>query len=96
MVYPTPRTPVKRKACATRPWSIAFPSVCVAGASDALRTELVTERGARTVGATLIFDLEGDAALQEMLAKILADKARVESVIPKRGTLEELFVRRAL
>ena len=70
--------------------------ITVAGASDALRTELVTERGARTVGATLIFDLEGDAALQEMLAKILADKARVESVIPKRGTLEELFVRRAL
>ncbi len=70
--------------------------ITVGDASDTLREELVTKHGARAVGKSLTFALESDAEVQEVLKKILASGARIDTVMPKRGTLEELFVRRAL
>jgi ABC-2 type transport system ATP-binding protein len=43
-----------------------------------------------------IGEVEGDAALKSLLEKALAANARVESVVPRRETLEDIFVRRAL
>ena len=69
--------------------------ITVSGVSDSLRTELVKEHAARSVGSALIFTIESEH-VQAMLAKLVADKASIDAVIPKRGSLEELFVRRAL
>jgi ABC-2 type transport system ATP-binding protein len=70
--------------------------IIVAGAGDVLRAELLQKHNAREVGSTLTFTLKSDAEVQTMLGQILASGARVDTVVPKRGTLEELFVRRAL
>ncbi len=70
--------------------------ITIGSASQELRDELTTKHGARTVGSSLTFALKTDAEVQVMLGKILAAGARVDMVIPKRGTLEDLFVRRAL
>jgi ABC-2 type transport system ATP-binding protein len=41
-------------------------------------------------------EVEGDAAVREVVAQAFEAGARLESVMPKRETLEDLFVRRAL
>ncbi len=70
--------------------------ITIDDASDALREELVTKHAARAVGKSLTFALKSDVEVQEVLKKILASGARVDTVMPKRGTLEDLFVRRAI
>ena len=50
----------------------------------------------REVGATLALEVEGDEAVARVLKLALERGARVESVLPKRETLEDVFVRRAL
>ena len=70
--------------------------VTIGDVSDVLREELMTKHDARAVGSSLTFALASDAEVQEMLKKVLAAGARVDTVMPKRGSLEELFVRRAL
>jgi ABC-2 type transport system ATP-binding protein len=65
--------------------------------SDDLRAELTT-RGlslSQRAGNTLI-DIEGDARVGEVLTLALAAGAQVIEVTPKRETLEDLFLRRAL
>jgi ABC-2 type transport system ATP-binding protein len=48
------------------------------------------------LGDVLVVEVEGEEAVQVVVARAVAAGARIESVIPKRETLEELFVRRAL
>jgi ABC-2 type transport system ATP-binding protein len=48
------------------------------------------------VGANYVVDVQGDDAIRTVLEKVLASNARIESVTPKRETLEDIFVRKAL
>lgn len=50
----------------------------------------------RAMAGSLIVDVEGDASAREVLERAIALGANVQSVTPKRETLESLFVRRAL
>jgi ABC-2 type transport system ATP-binding protein len=50
----------------------------------------------RAMGARVTFEVEGDAQLRAVLEKVLSTSAHVEAVMPKRETLEDVFVRRAL
>jgi ABC-2 type transport system ATP-binding protein len=50
----------------------------------------------RPLGDSLAVELEGEEALRAALTRALAEGATIESVAPKRETLEDLFVRRAL
>jgi ABC-2 type transport system ATP-binding protein len=43
----------------------------------------------------VVLEVDGEAALREVVQRAFAAGARLESVIPKRETLEDLFVRRA-
>ena len=51
---------------------------------------------AREMATAWIIDVEGDAKTREVLTKALAAGARVDAVVPKRETLEAIFVRRAV
>jgi ABC-2 type transport system ATP-binding protein len=71
--------------------------VTIAGASAGLRKAFgAMGQGAREVGGALVMEVEGDAQVRDVVEKALADGARLESVMPKRETLEDLFVRKAL
>jgi ABC-2 type transport system ATP-binding protein len=48
------------------------------------------------LGKTLVLEVEGDEALKGTLRRALAEGLTVESVTPKRETLEDIFVRKAL
>jgi ABC-2 type transport system ATP-binding protein len=48
------------------------------------------------VGSRVVVDLEGDEQVKTCIEKAFALGATVESVVPKRETLEDVFVRRAL
>ena len=50
----------------------------------------------RALGRGMTFEVEGDEQLRAVLEKALATGACVEAVMPKRETLEDVFVRRAL
>ena len=50
----------------------------------------------KDMGHGLALEVEGDEKVREILSLALARGARVEHVTPKRETLEDLFVRRAL
>ena len=50
----------------------------------------------RVIAGTLVVDVDGDASARQVLKGALELRANVESVSPKRETLESLFVRRAL
>jgi ABC-2 type transport system ATP-binding protein len=50
----------------------------------------------RVIAGTLVVDVDGDASARQVLKGALDLGANVESVSPKRETLESLFVRRAL
>ena len=71
--------------------------ITLVDASDALATELdkLALRSQR-IGKSLVLDVAGDEALANVLARALGEKVRVESVVPKRETLEDIFVRKAL
>jgi ABC-2 type transport system ATP-binding protein len=71
--------------------------VTVTGASDALAAELMAAvDSTRRAGGALVMEVAGDAAVNAVVAKVLAGGARLQSVTPKRETLEDLFVREAL
>jgi ABC-2 type transport system ATP-binding protein len=68
-----------------------------AGANDALRALLAgVATGMREAGGALVLEVEGDDAVRAVVERVLAQGARLESVTPKRETLEDLFVREAL
>jgi ABC-2 type transport system ATP-binding protein len=67
------------------------------GASEALVSELESMgESPRALGRQLVVEVEGAARVRAVLERALASGAQVESVIPKRETLEQIFVRRAL
>ncbi len=71
--------------------------VAIAGAGDALRRALEPLAvSTREMGGTLVVELEGDAAVRAVVERAFAAGARLESVTPKRETLENLFVREVL
>jgi ABC-2 type transport system ATP-binding protein len=71
--------------------------VTIAGAGEALRRELASIATAmREVGGAVVLEVEGDAAVRAVVERAVSEGARLESVIPKRETLEDLFVREAL
>jgi ABC-2 type transport system ATP-binding protein len=71
--------------------------VTVASASEALREALASiAHVTRRVGDSLVMEVEGDDAVRSVVERALAEGARIESVTPKRETLEDLFVRNAL
>jgi ABC-2 type transport system ATP-binding protein len=66
-----------------------------------VRAELAAELAAmklatRALGRATAFEVAGDEQLRAVLDKALKAGARVESVLPKRETLEDVFVRRAI
>jgi ABC-2 type transport system ATP-binding protein len=50
----------------------------------------------KALGRGTAFEVEGDEQLRAVLEKALATGAKVDAVLPKRETLEDVFVRRAL
>jgi ABC-2 type transport system ATP-binding protein len=50
----------------------------------------------KELGKGIAVEVEGDERMKEVLELALANGARVEHVTPKRETLEDIFVRRAL
>jgi ABC-2 type transport system ATP-binding protein len=71
--------------------------VTLRGASDALVAELTAMNLApHALGHGTAFEVEGDAQLRVVLERALATGANVEAVLPKRETLEDVFVRRAM
>jgi ABC-2 type transport system ATP-binding protein len=71
--------------------------ITVAGATETLAADLASTAGvSRRVGDALVMEVEGDAAVKAVVEKVLASGAELQSVTPKRETLEDLFVRVAL
>jgi ABC-2 type transport system ATP-binding protein len=71
--------------------------VTLHGASEELVKELTSMKLApRSLGRGTALEVEGDEQLRAVLQRALATGANVESVMPKRETLEDVFVRRAL
>ncbi len=71
--------------------------VTLRGASEGLMNELSSMKLApRALGHGTAFEVEGDEQLRAVLERALATGANVEAVMPKRETLEDVFVRRAL
>jgi ABC-2 type transport system ATP-binding protein len=71
--------------------------ITIAGAGPDLRSffDGVASR-VREAGGALVLEVEGDDAVRSVVERALAQGARLESVTPKRETLEDLFVREAL
>jgi ABC-2 type transport system ATP-binding protein len=51
---------------------------------------------AQRLGTSLVLDVHGDEQVRKVLERALAEQVRVESLTPKRETLEDIFVRKAL
>ncbi len=63
--------------------------------------EAVTEltalaESSHRLGKTLVLDVQGDDAVRRVLEQALAKNVRIESLTPKRESLEDIFVRKAL
>jgi ABC-2 type transport system ATP-binding protein len=71
--------------------------ITVAGVTENLAADLEATAGvSRRVGGALVMEVEGDAAVKAVVEKVLASGAQLQSVTPKRETLEDLFYREAL
>jgi ABC-2 type transport system ATP-binding protein len=71
--------------------------VTVAGASDELAAALGAMADVvRRAGDALVLEVEGEAAIRSVVERALAGGAKLQSVTPKRETLEDLFVREAI
>jgi len=57
-------------------------------------TELATT--SERLGKSLVLDVQGDEGVKSILERALASNLRIESLSPKRETLEDIFVRKAL
>jgi ABC-2 type transport system ATP-binding protein len=68
---------------------VDVPDAAVAGLSAFAKTS-------QRVGQSLVLDVQGDDAMRKVLEQALASGVRIESLIPKRETLEDIFVRKAL
>jgi ABC-2 type transport system ATP-binding protein len=71
--------------------------ITIGGASATLREALAPlAHVTRAVGDLLVMEVDGDAQVRAVVERAFLEGARLESVAPKRETLEDLFVRRAL
>jgi len=71
--------------------------ITVADASAELLGELEKlATGVQPVGTGAVVEVQGPDAVRNVLERALAAGARVEAVVPKRETLEDIFVRKAL
>ncbi|HEY2515643.1 MAG TPA: ABC transporter ATP-binding protein, partial [Polyangiaceae bacterium] len=71
--------------------------VTVRDVTDSLVRELASIGvTTRPLGLGTAFEVEGDHQLKDVLEKTLAAGAKLDAVLPKRETLEDVFVRRAL
>jgi ABC-2 type transport system ATP-binding protein len=70
--------------------------ISIADPPDALADELAkhVERTQR-IGKTLVVDVSGDDEVRAVLKLVLDSGARIDTVTPKRQTLEDIFVRKA-
>ncbi len=69
----------------------------LSGATDDLKTALRELGGTlRPIGQSVAVELDGEEKLRQALAKAVEAGATIDSVAPKRESLEDLFVRRAL
>ncbi len=76
---------------------LRFSEVTLVGLSAELFATLEKDaKEARRAGDRAVFEIEGDEPLRKFLGKLVNEKLRIESVIPKRETLEEIFVRKAI
>jgi ABC-2 type transport system ATP-binding protein len=65
--------------------------------SDDVAKELAgLASSSQKTGKALVLDVQGDEAVKKVLERALAENIRVEAVMPKRETLEDIFVRKAL
>ncbi len=62
---------------------------------DTTELEGVAEKATR-LGKKLVLEVQGDDGMKMVLERALAGGVRIESVVPKRETLEDIFVRKAL
>jgi ABC-2 type transport system ATP-binding protein len=70
--------------------------IAIAGGSNDLGAALKAMGLAPTaLGELVVVDVDGEAATRAVIERVYADGARIESVVPKRETLEALFMRRA-
>jgi ABC-2 type transport system ATP-binding protein len=71
--------------------------ITLSDAPDALADELAKlAQHIQRIGKTLVVDVQGDDAIKTVLERALAAGVPIESVTPKRETLEDIFVRKAL
>ncbi len=71
--------------------------IALSPASEELRAALAKMKLApRAIAGALVVEVEGDASARAVLKSAIELGVNVESVTPKRETLESLFVRRAL
>jgi ABC-2 type transport system ATP-binding protein len=71
--------------------------ITISDAPEALVKELsALAASSKQVRAALVLEVDGDQAIRSVLERSLAANARIESVMPKRETLEDIFVRKAL
>ena len=80
------------RVCILREGSVAFEGPLAGVLDETFRTEITLIENQKT---DIIIAI-GEAEIADVLERALARGARVVSVTPKRETLEELFVRRAL
>lgn len=70
--------------------TIADPTESLAAALEPLASR------SQRIGKALVIDVHGDDAIKGVLEQTLAAGGRVTSITPKRETLEDIFVRKAL
>lgn len=75
---------------------VARTDVLLAHVSDELRTELGTMGAVSERPDVLLVEVEGEANVAAVLQKAIGGGAQVVEVTPRRETLEDLFMRRAL
>ena len=68
---------------------VDVPDELIAGLAELATT---SER----LGKSLVLDVQGDEGVKNILERALASNLRIESLSPKRETLEDIFVRKAL
>jgi ABC-2 type transport system ATP-binding protein len=69
--------------------------ITLVDAPESLEKELAA-LAKQTVGKNLVLEVEGDDAVRAVLGRALEANVRIHSVVPKRETLEDIFVRKAL
>jgi ABC-2 type transport system ATP-binding protein len=71
--------------------------VTIAGATEELAATLAPMADVvRRAGDALVMEVAGEAAVRTIVERALAGGAQLQSVTPKRETLEDLFVREAI